>query len=134
MTEQEKRKANRNSKCQISRRKKYNDYNHSGLRDKIYAAFGNECALCGWKLDSQIVSGCHIHHITPVCEGGENSFDNLICLCPNCHTTVHHFDSLELRKRLQEKTKSEADYFQAKMLQQVVSNNQLADLLSASCQ
>jgi hypothetical protein len=30
-----------------------------------------------------------IHHIDEISEGGETSFDNLIVLCPNCHTRVH---------------------------------------------
>ena len=26
-------------------------------------------------------------HITPFCDTGDNSFENLIVLCPNCHTS-----------------------------------------------
>lgn len=30
-----------------------------------------------------------IHHLDPVSEGGSNTVDNLLALCPNCHT-LHH--------------------------------------------
>lgn len=33
--------------------------------------------------------GCEIHHINPIAEGGDNSSENLILLCPNCHKKVH---------------------------------------------
>ena len=32
----------------------------------------------------------HAHHIDYVEEGGDNSEENLIALCPNCHTMVHN--------------------------------------------
>lgn len=32
----------------------------------------------------------HAHHIDYVESGGENTEDNLIALCPNCHTMVHN--------------------------------------------
>ena len=30
----------------------------------------------------------NIAHIEPYAKGGNNKFDNLILLCPNCHTLV----------------------------------------------
>lgn len=116
MTERERRQKVRNTEHMLHRRKKYNDYSHDGIRDKIFSVFDARCALCGWCLDTNTTSrGCEIHHIIPVCEDGKNSFDNLICLCPNCHKTVHHFDSDMLRKRLLGLTKTE-DEFDAKRL------------------
>jgi hypothetical protein len=31
-----------------------------------------------------------VHHILFVEEGGRDTYDNLIALCPNCHTMVHN--------------------------------------------
>lgn len=37
----------------------------------------------------RMVLATHLHHLDPVSKGGSNAFDNLIALCPNCHT-LHH--------------------------------------------
>ena len=44
---------------------------------------GGRCARCGY---SQVLD---IHHIILRSEGGSNSNDNLIVLCPNCHALFH---------------------------------------------
>lgn len=54
-----------------------------------------ECAWCGEKLLER-------HHIVEFSKGGEHSEENLILLCPNCHTQTHkgeiNIDELKLRK------------------------------------
>ena len=30
-----------------------------------------------------------VHHIIPLSEGGDNSFDNLMSLCKSCHSRIH---------------------------------------------
>ena len=56
-----------------------------------------ECSWCGVKITER-------HHITEFHSGGENTVDNLILLCPTCHTEVHakngniKKDELKLRK------------------------------------
>ena len=45
------------------------------------------CSICGWN-----ESTCDIHHIVPRSEGGSNSSDNLIIVCPNCHRVIHTTD------------------------------------------
>ncbi len=42
-----------------------------------------ECAWCGVKLTER-------HHIKEYSKGGEHSVENLILLCPTCHTQVHN--------------------------------------------
>ena len=37
------------------------------------------CEVCGWKY------GVDIHHILPIRNGGTNTSDNIIALCPNHH-------------------------------------------------
>lgn len=117
MTEKERRIRLADSPCKKKARKRYNNYNHSGIREKIYIAFESRCALCGWQIDPifSYSGGCDIHHIIPVSENGTDTFDNLICLCPCCHRTAHILDSDALRLKLQSKTKSETDYFDVQM-------------------
>lgn len=43
------------------------------------------CEFCG--NDNEKI--LQIHHIKPVCEGGNNAEKNLIILCPNCHKLAH---------------------------------------------
>lgn len=31
-----------------------------------------------------------VHHIVPLAEGGPDTIENVIALCPNCHREVHH--------------------------------------------
>jgi 5-methylcytosine-specific restriction endonuclease McrA len=42
--------------------------------------YGDTCMRCGWNL-----AVCDAHHITPRSSGGQNTLDNGIILCPNCH-------------------------------------------------
>ncbi|NEN25357.1 HNH endonuclease [Cryomorpha ignava] len=42
-----------------------------------------ECAWCGVQLTER-------HHINEFSEGGEHSIENLILLCPICHTKTHN--------------------------------------------
>lgn len=53
-----------------------------------------ECAWCTINLTER-------HHITHYSKGGEHSVDNLILLCPNCHTMLHQgqISTLELLNR-----------------------------------
>jgi hypothetical protein len=47
---------------------------------------------CGFRCGNPICRGIitlDIHHIEPVAEDGSNTADNLIALCPNCHS-LHH--------------------------------------------
>ena len=48
------------------------------------------CEYCGatWR-------ALHAHHITSRGAGGNDTEDNLVCLCVNCHTAAH---SAEIKK------------------------------------
>jgi predicted restriction endonuclease len=68
--------------------------NLSKIRWSIYTAYNQQCALCGWKVGNTLwdnrsryieSGGNEIHHIVPAREGGKETFDNLILLCPNHH-------------------------------------------------
>ncbi|MGI9898367.1 PIN domain-containing protein [Vibrio natriegens] len=47
-----------------------------------------ECEGCGY-IDDGDRSILEFHHLVPLSEGGDNSFDNLLLLCPNCHRLEH---------------------------------------------
>jgi hypothetical protein len=61
-----------------------------------------ECAWCGEKLTER-------HHIDEFAKGGQHTVENLILLCPNCHTQVHNneISTEELIKRKSNHTKGD---------------------------
>lgn len=52
------------------------------LEQLLFELAGHRCTICA-------APWMEIHHIDELSEGGETAFDNLIVLCPNCHTRVH---------------------------------------------
>lgn len=70
------------------------------LENLLYEIAGHRCTICA-------APWLEIHHINELGEGGETTYDNLIVLCPNCHTRVHaqnvpSRDELRHYKRKQE--------------------------------
>lgn len=57
---------------------------------KLRIKYENKCARCGGDSDLQI------HHIVPIKEGGDNSFDNLTLLCIECHKTEHQSKKVQI--------------------------------------
>jgi hypothetical protein len=55
----------------------------------VVKRFGNRCQQCGWDKAS-----CDVHHRTPRSSGGENTIENAIVLCPNCHRVAHKIGDL----------------------------------------
>ena len=51
---------------------------------KILKRAGICCVMCGWDKTS-----LDIHHIIPKKDKGNDSHDNLIAVCPNCHRMAH---------------------------------------------
>lgn len=49
------------------------------VREQVLIRDNYRCSICGFDFHVQV------HHITPVAEGGNNDFPNLITLCPNHH-------------------------------------------------
>jgi hypothetical protein len=49
-----------------------------------------KCSICGWE------GPCEVHRVTYGCDGGRYAKGNVVVLCPNCHTLVHH-GKLDLR-------------------------------------
>lgn len=72
------------------------------LRKNYIEIHNSKCDICGFDYSPVL----HIHHIIPIKDYGDNSDNNIACLCPNCHTLVHR--GYELINK--EDTKS-FDYF-----------------------
>lgn len=64
---------------------------------KILKRSNQKCSICGWN-----ESTCDIHHIIPKKYKGDDSTDNLIIVCPNCHRVIHTTNkySIEFLKTL----------------------------------
>lgn len=52
------------------------------LESLLFELAGHRCTICH-------APWLEIHHIKELEHGGETVFENLIVLCPNCHTRVH---------------------------------------------
>ena len=102
------------------------------LYNKILKAYEYKCAVCGWHLDNitpngktQKQGGCDLHHITPWSEGGENTKDNLILLCPNCHKMADNevISRDELTMYLRDKPRNNIEYL--KQQHKLISNTRI---------
>ncbi len=47
---------------------------------------GGGCLDCGVDV---VHEPSQIHHVVPLSQGGDNSLDNLVLLCPECHGWRH---------------------------------------------
>lgn len=71
----------------VCKMKNYRERSKSDTCIRQYYSYFKDipCENCNWNLSKR-----DLHHITPVSEGGKNTMDNLISLCPNCHRLVHN--------------------------------------------
>lgn len=54
-------------------------------RKVVIDLFGGKCEVCSFS-NKKILE---IHHVLPISKGGDNNWENLSILCPNCHRSVH---------------------------------------------
>jgi 5-methylcytosine-specific restriction endonuclease McrA len=51
------------------------------------------CDVCGWPGDAVSVMDktkvLHVHHVSPLSDGGDQGRSNLMILCPNHHSLCH---------------------------------------------
>lgn len=79
------------SKKQIKSQRGFRDPRRrvSYLRDlELEGKNSNSCESCGYTINSGR-NYLELHHIKPLGEGGEDTFENMILLCPNCHRMFH---------------------------------------------
>ena len=59
-----------------------------------------------------------IHHIEWIAEGGADTIENTVALCPNCHAKMHNVNLKSDRKKL--KKKAETNVFQFTLFDEVI--------------
>lgn len=78
-------------------------YVPTALEELLFELSGHRCTIC-------LAPWLEIHHIDELSEGGKTDYENLIGLCPNCHTRVH-LDKIPSKKELRQyKLKQEVAY------------------------
>ena len=76
------------------------------VEERLYAETDGSCALCGVR-DARVLT---VHHIEHERLERDDSYDNLIVICHNCHTSYHQgkgakiSDIKTIKKRLIQKT------------------------------
>lgn len=63
-------------------------------RDEVMARCGGNCEACGVYCEGI----GHSHHVRRAADFGGGEVENLIFLCPNCHTCVHRLQQGNLTK------------------------------------
>lgn len=63
-----------------------NRRNESNRIKKSLVSNNSKCEVCGYEFAPVL----QIHHIVPISQGGDNRSENIVCLCPNCHKTLHY--------------------------------------------
>lgn len=54
-------------------------------RKEVIDVLGGKCEVCSFSNKNIL----EIHHILPISKGGDNNWNNLSVLCPNCHRSIH---------------------------------------------
>lgn len=80
-----------------------NRYRPSNLESLLLDQAGFRCSICQ-------APYFELHHIKEMRHGGKTEYDNLIVLCPNCHTRVHREGIPDPEQLLQIKRKQEIAY------------------------
>lgn len=62
------------------------DYRSRNFRRKFRKDRNNKCEACGYLG----LYNLHIHHIVEKRNNGNNTEENLLLLCPNCHSEIHN--------------------------------------------
>jgi 5-methylcytosine-specific restriction endonuclease McrA len=57
------------------------------VKEQLRAAANYQCVLCS-EPQTQWLK-LEIHHLIPRSLGGSNDVDNLMPICPNCHSKIH---------------------------------------------
>lgn len=77
------------------------------VREYVLTRSAGFCEGCGESAPFEDSNGepyLHAHHVNELSEGGSDSPENVVALCPNCHYRVHHGrDGVEYNEVLIEK-------------------------------
>ena len=76
-------------------------YSEATLKETLKYLYDFTCTICGTRIYhigwSEILArklqwhylSADVHHILPLSKGGPDIYQNMICLCPNCHRKFH---------------------------------------------
>ncbi len=70
--------------CTINRRKRSKEYIHLVKKRDNYT-----CQACGFTLEIGKKHILEVHHLMPLREITKINIDDLVCLCPTCHSIAH---------------------------------------------
>lgn len=56
------------------------------VRNRLLIEVGHRCVRC-----LSDIPEVDLHHMGPLAEGGDNSEENLVVLCPTCHRLAHRY-------------------------------------------
>ena len=79
-----------------------------------------KCEFCGCKAPFEYKGKPYLelHHIVPLMEGGKDSADNIIAVCPNCHVRIHRLglekDKETLKRNMKENEEKLSKQFKRK--------------------
>ena len=68
----------------------------TSVADEVLVRCGRHCCICEEFVGSKI----ELHHIVQVADGGDNSVDNCIPLCFNCHAEVKSYNPKHPKGRM----------------------------------
>lgn len=62
--------------------------------EQLQQLYSGRCQICLWDpRDRYGRNLCHGHHIHWLSRGGEDALENMMLVCPNHHTSIHHDDA-----------------------------------------
>lgn len=68
------------------------------VRDWVLKAAGGICECCKQKAPFKMSDGSpylEVHHVRHLANGGTDTTQNAVALCPNCHREIHHGEAKE---------------------------------------
>jgi 5-methylcytosine-specific restriction enzyme A len=77
----------------------------NSIKNEIKYRQNYRCHNCGRTLPPTT----HIHHKIHISDGGTTTLDNLIALCPDCHTKHHHEEQLKEAQKQQSQNEKNSD-------------------------
>lgn len=85
--------------------RKVSTYNYERslvIREYVKELANGICQLCDNKAPFEVKGKpfLHVHHIEYLSEGGEDTIENAIAVCPNCHAKIHQLELKEDKEKL----------------------------------
>ncbi len=88
------------------------------LRDNVKIIANGKCQLCGNDapfIDPYGAPYLEEHHIVKVADGGSDTMDNVVALCPNCHRKMHSLNDENDRHILEKAAKHNEEEYQKRV-------------------